>query len=60
MMSVRQKSNTVGKYEVKAEVSLFFFPLFLKNFEITPLVSYKLILEQQEEKLNSILERDNS
>ena len=28
MMSVRQKLNTVGKYEVKAEVSLFFPSFF--------------------------------
>ena len=40
MMSVRQKSNTVGKYETKGEMSwiiiFFFFDSFGKNSEVTP------------------------
>ena len=36
-----------------------FLTSFVKNGEIRPSVSYKIILEQKEE-INSILERNNS
>ena len=37
-----------------------FLTSFVKNGEIRPSVSYKIILEQKKDEINSILERNNS